>query len=231
MDQAADQPVTGQPTLSAAAPAPSLPRLGAPAPVFEAETTHGRLSLEDFRGSWVILFSHPADFTPVCTTEFVEFARIAPDLRERGVELLGLSIDSIYSHIAWAKTIEEKFGIDIPFPIIADSDRKVASLYGMVMPDGGGTETSRCVFFIDPNGTIRSMIYYPLTTGRNMEEVLRVIDALQTTDKHGVATPANWRPGDKAIVPAPRTVEDADARKDQGYDYTDWWFCKTEVKG
>jgi peroxiredoxin (alkyl hydroperoxide reductase subunit C) len=217
-------------TAAAAPPAtPSLPRLGAPAPDFEVETTHGRLALEDFRGSWLILFSHPADFTPVCTTEFVEFARIAPYLRQRGVELLGLSIDSIYAHIAWAKTIEQTFGVEIPFPIIADSDRRVAAAYGMVMPDGGGTEASRCVFFIDPDGIVRAMIYYPLTTGRNMDEILRVIDALQVTAQHGVATPANWRPGDKAIVPAPRTVEDADARKGQGYDYTDWWFCKTEV--
>lgn len=213
------------------ATAPSLPRLGAPAPAFEAETTHGRLALEDFRGSWLILFSHPADFTPVCTTEFVAFARIAGDLRDRGVELLGLSIDSIYSHIAWAKTIEAKFGAAIPFPIIADSDRKVASAYGMVMPDGGGTETSRCVFFIDPEGVVRAMIYYPLTTGRNMDEILRVVDALQTTAKHGVATPADWRPGEPVIVPAPRTVEDADARVKEGYDCTDWWFCTTTLKG
>lgn len=212
------------------AAAPSLPRLGAPAPAFEAETTHGRLALEDFRGSWLILFSHPADFTPVCTTEFVAFARIAGELRDRGVELLGLSIDSIYSHIAWARTIEEKFGAAIPFPIIADSDRKVASAYGMVMPDGGGTETSRCVFFIDPEGLVRAMIYYPLTTGRNMDEILRVVDALQTTSKHGVATPADWRPGEPVIVPAPRTVEDADARLKEGYGCTDWWFCTTTLK-
>lgn len=213
------------------APAPiALPRLGAAAPVFEAETTHGRLSLEDFRGRWLVFFSHPADFTPVCTTEFVEFARIAPALRERGVELLGLSIDSIYSHIAWTQAIREKFGVEIPFPIVADSDRKVAELYGMMMPDQSGTETSRAVFFIDPAGIVRAMIYYPLTTGRSMEEVLRVVDALLVTDKHKVATPANWKPGDKVIVPAPRTVEDAAARKDAGYDYVDWWFCRTEVK-
>ncbi|MEO3432468.1 peroxiredoxin [Inquilinus sp. CAU 1745] len=217
------------PTPTAPAPA-ALPRLGAPAPVFEAETTHGRLSLEDFRGRWLVFFSHPADFTPVCTTEFVEFARIAPALRERGVELLGLSIDSIYSHIAWTQTIKEKFGVEIPFPIVADSDRKVAELYGMMMPDQSGTETSRAVFFIDPAGIVRAMIYYPLTTGRSMEEVLRVVDALLVTDKHKVATPANWKPGDKVIVPAPRTVEDAAARKDAGYDYVDWWFCRTEIK-
>ncbi|HET8727936.1 MAG TPA: peroxiredoxin [Alphaproteobacteria bacterium] len=209
---------------------PTLPRLGEQAPTFEAETTHGRLSLEDFRGSWVVFFSHPADFTPVCTTEFVELAKVAPRLRERGVELLGLSIDSIYSHIAWRQTIKEKFAVEIPFPIVADGDRKVAELYGMMMPAQSGTETSRCVFFIDPAGIVRAMIYYPLTTGRNVEEIVRVIDALQLTDAEKVATPANWRPGDKAIVPAPRTVEDAEARKGAGYDYVDWWFCKTDVK-
>lgn len=209
---------------------PTLPRLGEPAPVFEAETTHGRLSLEDFRGSWVILFSHPADFTPVCTTEFIELAKVAPRLREKGVELLGLSIDSIYSHLAWIETIKEKFGQEIPFPVIADGDRKVAQLYGMMMPAQSGTETSRCVFFIDPNGLVRAMIYYPLTTGRNVDEIVRVVEALQLTDEQKVATPANWRPGDKVIVPAPRTVEDVAARKSAGHDYVDWWFTMTDAK-
>ena len=207
----------------------TLPRLGAPAPDFEADTTRGRLSLADFRGSWLVFFSHPADFTPVCTTEFMEFARLAPALRARGVELLGLSIDSIYSHIAWTRMIAEKFGIEIPFPVIADSDRRVARRYGMIMPEQSGTETARCVFFIDPKGTVRAMIYYPLTTGRNMDEIVRVIDALQTTDQHQVATPANWRPGEKVIVPAPRNVEDAAARAGAGYDYVDWWFCRKDV--
>jgi len=211
-------------------PLPSLPRLGQTAPSFEAETTHGRIALEDFRGSWVVLFSHPADFTPVCTTEFVAFARIAPALKERGVELLGLSIDSIYAHLAWTKRIEELFGTRIPFPVIADGDRKVATLYGMIMPEQSGTETSRCVFVLDPTGVVRAMIYYPLTTGRNIDEILRLVDALQTTDKHKVATPADWRPGGKVIVPAPRTIEDAEARAKGGYAYTDFWYCETEVK-
>ena len=136
----------------------SLPRLGMAAPAFEAVTTHGKLRLEDFRGNWLVLFSHPADFTPVCTTEFLAFAAIAPELRERGVELLGLSIDSPTSHIAWVLNIKEKFGIDIPFPIIADSNKEVATLYGMVMPGESKTETSRCVFVIDPVGTMRAMI-------------------------------------------------------------------------
>ena len=204
---------------------PTMPRLGAPAPTFEAVTTHGTLRLEDFRGSWVILFSHPADFTPVCTTEFLAFAEIAPELKKRNVELLGLSIDSTYSHIAWVRNIEEKFGVKITFPIIADSDRKVATLYGMIMPGESQTETSRCVFVIDDKGILRAMIYYPLTTGRNMDEILRLIDALQTTDKYGVATPANWRPGDKVIVPPPKTTADAEERLKAGYECKDWYFC------
>ena len=199
------------------------------APAFEAITTHGKLRLEDFQGNWLVLFSHPADFTPVCTTEFLAFAAIAPQLRERGVELLGLSIDSPTSHIAWVRNIKEKFGIDIPFPIIADSNKEVAFLYGMIMPGESKTETSRCVFVIDPAGTIRAMIYYPLTTGRNTDEILRLIDALQTTDKHGVATPANWRPGDKVIVPPPSTMEEVEARLKAGFECTDWYFCKKSV--
>jgi len=205
---------------------PTMPRLGSPAPPFEAETTHGTIRLEDFKGGWLILFSHPADFTPVCTTEFLAFAQIAPELKRRHVELLGLSIDSVYSHIAWVRNIEEKFGVKIPFPIIADLNKEVATLYGMVMPGESKTETSRCVFVIDPNGILRAMIYYPLTTGRNMDEILRLIDALQTTDKHGVATPANWRPGDRVIVPPPKTTEGAEERTQAGYECTDWYFCK-----
>lgn len=205
---------------------PTLPRLGTPAPTFQAETTHGTIRLEDFRGSWLILFSHPADFTPVCTTEFIAFAEIAPELRKRNVELLGLSIDSTYSHIAWVRNIEQHFGVKIPFPVIADLNKEVASLYGMIMPGESKTETSRCVFVIDPNGLLRAMIYYPLTTGRNMDEILRLIDALQVTDKHGVATPANWRPGQKVIVPPPKTTEAAAERMQAGFECTDWYFCK-----
>jgi len=208
---------------------PSLPRLGMPAPPFQAETTHGTIRLEDFKGSWLILFSHPADFTPVCTTEFLAFAEIAPELRKRNVELMGLSIDSTYSHIAWLRNIEQNFKTKIPFPIIADLNKEVAGLYGMIMPGESKTETSRCVFIIDPNGIVRAMIYYPLTTGRNMDEILRVIDALQTTDKHGVATPANWRPGDKVIVPPPKTAEAAEERVKAGYECTDWYFCRREA--
>jgi len=210
--------------------APSLPRLGQPAPPFQAETTHGTLRLEDFKGSWLILFSHPADFTPVCTTEFIAFAEIAPDLRRRGVELLGLSIDSAYSHIAWLRNIEQHFGVTIPFPVIADLNQDIATLYGMIMPGESKTETSRCVFIIDPNQVVRAMIYYPLTTGRNMDEILRLIDALQTTDKHGVATPANWRPGEQVMLPPPKTIEAAAERSaTPGIACTDWYFAKRDL--
>jgi peroxiredoxin (alkyl hydroperoxide reductase subunit C) len=204
--------------------------LNEPAPAFEAVTTHGPLRLSDYEGSWLILFSHPADFTPVCTTEFMAFAEIYPELQKRGVELLGLSIDSVFSHIAWVRNIEEKTGVKIPFPVIADLDRKVATAYGMVMPGESKTETSRCVFVIDPKGVLRAMIYYPLTTGRNMDEILRLVDALQTADTNGVATPANWRPGEKVILPAPNTTELAEERVSSGIgECTDWYLCKKSL--
>ncbi len=206
--------------------APSFPRLNEPAPDFEAVTTHGVLRLSDYRDSWLILFSHPADFTPVCTTEFIAFTEIYPELQKRGVELLGLSIDSVYSHIAWTRNIEEKMGVKIPFPIIADLDKKVATLYGMIQPGESKTETVRAVFIIDPKGILRAMIYYPLSTGRNMDEILRLIDALQTSDNYQVATPANWRPGDKVIVPPPTTVEMVEERLKAGYECVDWYLCK-----
>lgn len=208
-----------------------MPRLGEPAPQFEAVTTHGTLKLEDFKGSWLILFSHPADFTPVCTTEFIGFAQIHEQLREMNCELMGLSIDSVFSHIAWARNVEEKLGQKLTFPIIADLNKEVATKYGMLMPGESKTETSRCVFVIDDKQIVRAMVYYPLSTGRNMDEMLRLIQALQTTDKHGVATPANWRPGDKVIVPPPNTQEMAEERvKEKGVDCKDWYFCKKELE-
>jgi peroxiredoxin (alkyl hydroperoxide reductase subunit C) len=207
----------------------ALPRLNEPAPTFEAVTTHGKLRLADFEGSWLILFSHPADFTPVCTTEFIAFAEIYPELQKRGCELLGLSIDSLYSHIAWVRNIEEKAGVKIPFPVIADLDRKVATAYGMVMPGESKTEASRCVFVIDPKGILRAMIYYPLSVGRNMDEFVRLIDALQTGDEHLVATPANWRPGDKVVMPAPNTTELAEERAGEGLECIDWYLCKKSL--
>lgn len=207
-----------------------MPRLGTPAPQFEATTTQGTIRLEDFNGSWLILFSHPADFTPVCTTEFIAFAEIQDKLREMNCALMGLSIDSTYSHIAWVRNIEEKMGVRIDFPVIADLNKEVASLYGMIMPGESKTETSRCVFIIDPAQVLRAMIYYPLTTGRNMDEILRLIQALQTTDEHEVATPANWRPGDKVILPPPATQDAAEERVNtEGLECRDWYFCKKDL--
>jgi len=208
---------------------PSLPRLGEKAPSFEAPTTQGTLRLEDFEGSWLILFSHPADFTPVCTTEFVGFSEIYEELQKRNCQMLGLSVDSMYSHIAWIRNIEDNFGIKVPFPIIADLNKEVATAYGMVHPNQSKTETVRCVFIIDPKGIVRAMLYYPLTTGRNMKEILRMINALQSTDEHNVATPANWQPGDPVIVPPPTSQEDAEQRLKEGYDCKDWYFCKKKL--
>jgi len=207
----------------------SLPRIGEPAPAFEAVTTQGLVRLEDFKGSWLVLFSHPADFTPVCTTEFIAFAEIYPELQQRGVELLGLSVDSTSSHIAWIRNIEEKTGVKIPFPIIADLNKEVSNAYGMIHPGQSKTETVRCVFVIDPNQIIRVILYYPLTTGRNMDEILRIIDALQTTDANKVATPANWRPGEMVVVPPPTTQEMAEERLKQGYECVDWYLCKKKL--
>ena len=207
----------------------SLPRLNEKAPDFDAPTTAGQRSLSDYKGKWLILFSHPADFTPVCTTEFVAFAEIYPELQKRDVELLGLSIDSIYSHIAWERRIEEKLGVKIPFPIIADLTMEVAKAYGMVHPGASNTQAVRAVFVIDPDQKLRAMVYYPLSNGRNMDEILRLMDALQTSDKEKVATPANWRPGEKVIVPPPTTAEAADERMTEGYECIDWFLCKKEL--
>ncbi len=207
-----------------------IPRIGDQAPNFEAESTFGPLQLQDFRGSWLVFFSHPADFTPVCTTEFIEFANNYEKFRKLNCELLGLSIDSIFSHISWVRNIEEKFGVRIPFPVIVDLDASVANRYGMIMPGDSTTETSRCVFVIDPDGKIRAMIYYPLTTGRNIDEIIRLVHALQITDRHKVATPANWRPGEKVIVPPPRSQEAAQERLKQGYECVDWYFCKKSLE-
>jgi len=207
----------------------SIPRIGEAAPDFEAVTSHGVLKLTDYKGSWLVLFSHPADFTPVCTTEFIAFTEIYPDLQKRGVELLGLSIDSVSSHIAWARNIEEKTGVKIPFPIIADLSKEVSTSYGMIHPKQSKTETVRCVFIIDDKQIIRTILYYPLTTGRNMQEILRIIDALQTTDEYKVATPANWKPGDMVVVPPPNTQEMAEERMKQGYECVDWYLCKKKI--
>jgi len=206
-----------------------IPRINEPAPDFTARTTHGTRSLQDYRGKWLILFSHPADFTPVCTTEFLAFAGAYDRFRKLGCELLGLSVDSTYSHLAWVRNIKEKFGVEIPFPIIDDLSMRVAHDYGMIQPGASDTSTVRATFFIDPEGKVRAMVYYPMTNGRSVEEFLRLLEALQTSDRHGVATPEGWCPGDKVMVPAPVTAKDAEARAHQGHEYTDWYFSKTEI--
>jgi peroxiredoxin (alkyl hydroperoxide reductase subunit C) len=202
-----------------------LPLLGGKAPEFEALTTQGTLRLSDYEGSWLVLFSHPADFTPVCTTEFIAFAEIYEELQKRNTELLGLSVDSVSSHIAWIRNVEEKMGVKIPFPIIADLNKEVSAKFGMIHPEQSKTETVRCVFIMDPESKVRTILYYPLTTGRNMKEILRIIDALQTTDQHKVATPANWKKGDPVVVPPPGTSEQAEERLTEGYDCKDWYLC------
>lgn len=206
-----------------------LPRLNEPAPDFKAVSTQGEITLSQFKGKWVVLFSHPADFTPVCTTEFVEFAKKYEEFEKRSVQLIGLSIDSIYAHIAWIRNIEQNFGVSIKFPVIADLDTRVAQAYGMIHPGAASTATVRCVFVIDDKGMVRAMIYYPLTNGRNIDEVLRLVDALQTHEQHKVATPANWRPGEKVIVPPPLTQEGAEKRVQEGFESKDWYFCKKQL--
>jgi len=205
----------------------SLPILGAPAPDFEAITTQGTITLSEMQGKWVVLFSHPADFTPVCTTEFIAFAEAYDEFKAMNTQLIGLSIDSVHSHIAWIRNIKEKMGINIPFPVIADLDMKVATLYGMVHPGQSSTATVRTVFFIDDKGILRAMIYYPLSNGRSIPEIIRLVKALQISDK-GVATPANWQPGDKVMVPAPKTVAEAEKRMTEGYEYKDFYLCFRE---
>lgn len=212
-------------------PAPRL-ELNGPVPNFDAVTTHGPINFYDWKkGKWAILFSHPADFTPVCTTEFMTFANLHQQFEERKVQLIGNSIDSVYSHIAWVRNIKDNFDVEIKFPIIADLDMKVARLYGMLHEPSAATAAVRAVFIVDPNNLLRAMIYYPLNLGRNFDEILRVVDGLQTADKHGVACPANWRPGEQVIVPPPATAQAADERvADSSVEVTDWYFSKKSVK-
>ncbi len=207
----------------------SLPRINEPAPDFTAKTTHGTIKLSDYKGKWVVLFSHPADFTPVCTTEFMAFAKKAPEFEQINTQVIGLSIDSVFSHLAWVRNIEQNFGVKIPFPIIADLDMKVAKLYGMIHPSASDTSAVRAVFVIDDKGILRAMVYYPLSNGRSIDEIFRVVTALQTSDKFDVATPENWQPGQKVIVPPPQTQEAAEKRAGEGYDYTDWYFSKKTI--
>jgi len=213
----------------------SLPLIGDPAPEFTAVTTEGVINFpEDYEGKWVILFSHPADFTPVCTTEFMTFASMQGEFEALNCDLIGLSIDSHFSHIAWVRTIKEKIewngmkGIDIKFPVIADLTMDVALRYGMLQPGASDTQAVRAVFFIDPEAKVRAILYYPLSNGRNFKEIKRILVAMQTSDKHGVATPANWEPGDKVIIPPPATTSIARDRVDNAgsdYECLDWFLC------
>jgi peroxiredoxin (alkyl hydroperoxide reductase subunit C) len=207
-----------------------IPRINEPAPDFEAKTTNGMLKLSDLKGKWVVLFSHPADFTPVCSTEFVEFARRADEFKQRNAQLVGLSVDSVTSHIAWIRDLQKHFDVKVDFPVIADLDTKVAQKYGLIHPSASETATVRAVFVIDDKGIIRALIYYPMSLGRNIDEVLRVVDGLQTADANACATPANWQPGDQVIVPPPQTLKDAEERTQRAdYEVTDWYFSKRDL--
>lgn len=208
----------------------NFPRLNEKAPDFHANTTHGPRSLEDYKGKFLVLFSHPADFTPVCTTEFMAFAKRYEEFKALNTEVLGLSIDSIFSHLAWVQTIKEKFGVEIPFPIIDDLSMKVASSYGMIHPGASDTSAVRAVFVIDDKSILRAMIYYPLSNGRSIDEILRLVEALQTSDKYGVATPEAWKKGEKVIVPPPKNQADLKKRLAEGYECTDWFFCKKSLE-
>lgn len=203
--------------------------IGMKAPDFSATTTFGKLSLCDFKGSWVVLFSHPGDFTPVCTTEFIAFSKACNDFQSHNTQLMGLSIDSNPSHLAWAKSIEELTGSPVPFPIIADRDGAIAAKYGMIAPDVSTQETVRNVIIIDPEQMIRCILIYPLTVGRYIPEILRIVMALQTVDKCNVVTPANWTPGKPALVPAPKTYFQLGEREScpdsLGLDCKDWYLC------
>ena len=207
----------------------TLPRLNEPAPDFKAMTTQGEKSLADYKGKWLVLFSHPADFTPVCSTELMKFAEKSEDFAAINTELMGLSIDSIYSHIAWIANMKEKFGVEIQYPLIADLSMDVARKYGMIQPGASDTSTVRCVFVIDDKSVVRAMIYYPLTNGRSVDEVYRIVKGLQTTDANGVATPEGWQPGEQVIVPPPKTQADAARRASEGFETTDWWFSKKSL--
>lgn len=205
----------------------SLPRLNEAAPDFSARTTQGPRKLADYRGQWLILFSHPADFTPVCTSEIVAFSRAYPRFKALGCELLGLSVDSTFSHLAWLRSIRDNFGVEVPFPIVEDQSMRVAHDYGMIQHGASDTSAVRAAFFIDPASKVRAMVYYPMSNGRSVEEFLRMLQAMQTSDQHDVATPEGWQPGDKAVLPPPVTLAEADARAKRSPDSVDWYFSRT----
>lgn len=216
-----------------------MPRIGDPAPAFTAVTTQGTITFPaDYVGDWVILFSHPADFTPVCTTEFMTFASMQDEFAAYNTRLVGLSVDGLYSHIAWLRTIKDRIeyrdmkNVEVTFPLIDDVSMEVATKYGMIMPGEDTTKAVRAVFVIDPSGTIRAIIYYPLSLGRNFDELLRVVKALQTADAFEVATPADWNPGERAIVPPAGSCGTAKERMDgdvPGLECVDWFFCTREL--
>jgi peroxiredoxin (alkyl hydroperoxide reductase subunit C) len=213
----------------------SMPLIGEKFPDMEVQTTHGRKKLpEEFKGRWFVLFSHPADFTPVCTTEFVAFQRRFEAFKKLDCELIGLSIDQVFSHIKWVEWINDNLDEEIKFPIIADDTGRVAKMLGLIHPNKG-TNTVRAVFAVDPQGIMRAMIYYPQELGRNMDEILRMVRGLQTGDEHGVAIPANWPNneliGDEVIIP-PASDEQTAKERSKQYECFDWWFChkKQEVK-
>lgn len=217
-----------------------MPLIGDNAPSFKAKTTMGDISFpEDYKGKWVILFSHPADFTPVCTTEFMTFAAMQEDFRKLNCELIGLSIDSIYAHIAWLRTIKEKIeykgmkGVEVQFPVIEDLKMDVAKAYGMLQPNASNTQAVRAVFIMDPDAKIRAILYYPLSNGRNMDEVMRLLVAMQKSDEEQIATPANWKPGEDVIVPPPGSCGTAKERaesKEEGTYCLDWFMCFRKEK-
>lgn len=209
----------------------TMPRIGDKAPDFEAVTTKGKIKFSDFaKDKWVVMFSHPADFTPVCTTEMSGFAQRKDEFDALNAELLGLSIDSIHAHLGWVDNVRKNTGVYFDFPIIADLDMKVSKLYGMLQPNEHETAAVRAVFYIDPAKKIRLIMYYPLNVGRNMNEILRVLEALQTADKYKVALPLDWRKGDKVIVPPPVTLDDMNKRlEDKSLELTDFYLAKKDL--
>lgn len=209
-----------------------LPRIGDPAPDFSAVTTqHTDFNFSKWQEQhWVVLFSHPADFTPVCTTELIAFARQHDLFCQRKVKLIGLSVDSIHSHLAWVRNIQEKMHVSIPFPMIADADMKIAKLYGMIHPNASSTATVRAVFIIDPKRVVRALVYYPLNAGRNVDEILRLVTALQTTQRFACATPANWQEGDKVVVPPPKTLQEVEQTLAQlNYEFQDFYLALKDI--
>ena len=209
-----------------------MPRIGDAAPDFVALTTKGKIKFSEFaKDKWVVLFSHPADFTPVCTTEMSGFATRKKEFEALNTELMGLSIDSIHAHLGWVQNVRENTGVYFDFPIIADLDMKVAKLYGMLQPNESETAAVRAVFFIDPSKKIRLIMYYPLNVGRNMDEILRALEALQMSDKHKVAMPLDWKKGDKVIVPPPKSLDELNERlADETLEKVDWYLAKKELE-